>query len=329
MNQPAKIGFLAALGLFAVSPLISNSVNPRVYSTGDGFENQEIIAERNSNAFAVLLGEFRTNLSDMLFIKTERYLHGGIGYMPHLNLDKMAQSGEIEDKSDSASEPEPDEEHHDDHASPYEEDDHDDGGIAATIIPDEETDFRGFIGDLHRRVKPWQDPSLDHVHSSGEELLPWYRVMTLSDPYNVRAYLIGGWWLKTKIKDDEKYAQEALNYVQEGWENNPKAFQMPLMLGYIHNELDRPEQAYTHFVDAAELVDDNRPPNGTDDPSWTEYQEEDARAAVRLAVFLARDLGEPEKALEMARRYNETLGGDGRLEVNIRQLEEELGVIQD
>ena len=50
-------------------------------------------------------------------------------------------------------------------------------------------------------MKPWLDPSKHAGHSDGKEVLPWFRVMTLSDPHYVRAYAVGTWWLRTKNLD--------------------------------------------------------------------------------------------------------------------------------
>ena len=186
---------------------------------------------RNRNAFALMLGEIRATAADLMFIKTERYLHSGIAYKPHINMNKMATTGQVTSQSDSHQdhphESEPPPEEHDHNHGPGEScpqcvhDDHDDheggccpGGVP-TLIRTAANDFRGFIGSIERETKPFQNPKLVHKHGRSEELLPWYRVMTLTDPNNVRGYMIGAMLLTFA-----KQHHEALSFLQEGIEKN-------------------------------------------------------------------------------------------------------------
>ena len=53
-------------------------------------------------------------------------------------------------------------------------------------------DWRGFIGDLEREVKPWMDPSLGRIAKArSQEVMPWFRLMTLVNPHRVRGYRVG------------------------------------------------------------------------------------------------------------------------------------------
>ena len=71
----------ALLGLYAFSPLVSQRLDPSY--AGGRSRDVEARAVRNTSAVGLMLGEFRTSMSDIMFIKTERYLHGGRGYKPH------------------------------------------------------------------------------------------------------------------------------------------------------------------------------------------------------------------------------------------------------
>lgn len=341
---------LVLLAAFAASPLLTSRLKPLEYAGGYSAD-EAVVQRRNSNAFAILLGDIRANMSDLMFIKTEQYLHDGILYTPHLDMDAMSQSGVIETKgstpkaNDTEGTPSqiasavaehdhdhdhdgvPDhaaEDHHDDHdhdhdgtpdhAAEDHDHEHEGAGTLETIIPTAEHDYRGFIGSLQRQVKPWKDPKEGDTHSGGDELLPWYRVMTISSPNNVRAYLIGGWWLKGKR--EKKYVNEARKFVEEGIANNPMSFQLHLMRGYILMQDGQLAEARKAFTDGAELAAKLRPADGKAG-GWTEYQEEDARASMRMAVFLERRDGDPQKALKLAEKYNAAVGGDGRLEAVI------------
>lgn len=254
---------------------------------------------RNTSAIATILGEFRTNLGDMLFIKTERYLHGGVAYMPHIDTEQLASSGDVihstpQAKSPAATDVEtsgPQGSDVDSHTTGGEEHHH--AEEAATLIRTPENDFRGFLGTLERTVKPWRDPRLPHEHIGGVELLPWYRLATFIDPKNVRAYMIGAWWLKTI--HDEHALREAVRFLEEGIRQNPESFQLHLMLGYILRDLGEKRQALEAFEKAVALVKKQRPSTGEVGPSWTIYNEEDAIAACSMVVLQRRELCENDQ----------------------------------
>ncbi len=247
---------------------------------------------RNTSAIATILGEFRTNLSDMLFIKTERYLHGGVAYMPHIDADQLASSGEIKHSLHSREEQTSatvagaglmdstttgtSEQHEDEHEH------------VETLIRPPDKDFRGVLGELERKVKPWRDPSHPHEHIGSKELLPWYRLATLADPKNVRAYMIGAWWLK--ILHEDKALEEAVKFLDEGIRHNPRSFQLYLMRGHILRELKRHQEALKSYEKAVALMKEQRPRGGEISPRWTIYNEEDAIAACSMAVLQVREL---------------------------------------
>ena len=48
---------------------------------------------RNTSSAAVMLGEVRTAMSDIMFIKCERYMHSGVACKPHLQREILSVSG--------------------------------------------------------------------------------------------------------------------------------------------------------------------------------------------------------------------------------------------
>ncbi len=308
---------IPSLAAFLLLPLLAGRVRPNDYEASRR-DSQTAIERRNRTAIAAILGGVRTSMADMMFVKTEVYMHNGVAYMPHLNMDALSQRGEV--VADD----------HDGH------DDHDeeayDPEFPPTVIPTAGKDFRGIVGELERRVRPWDDPDRPHIHTSGIELLPWYRMMTISDPTNVRAYQIGAWWLKGPKPE------EALGFLKEGIANNPRAFQLPYLAGQIAAKLAKGENGETdsartaeawEFFDAATALMMKERPEGYDRdhpenfPGWSEYKEEDARGAVRFAVYFERDHGSRDAAIEKAVRYSEFFGGDGVLDRLARRLENE------
>lgn len=291
----------------AVSQL-ATLTNPLDY-TGGRTRDERNVRHRNSSALATILGEFRTSLSDMMFLKTERYLHGGVAYMPHHDepiLTGEALADEIE--------------HHQEHVGEIEHHDlHDEHSGIATIIPDAVSDFRGIIGHLHREVAPWRHPDRDHIHTDGRELLPWFRMMTAADPRYTRGYAVGAFWLQ--LEDLE----QALDFITEGIQNNPQAFELYVSRGFLRVKAAREhgyvpetelfpevrkwlELALEDFLMAIEIFPNVRPPDfspetpASNNGDWDNYLENDALAACTMAVSLTRNLIGPSEAAVVAKR---------------------------
>jgi len=339
-----KVPLIISGALFLLSPLAVISVQPNNYRGGRS-RNAIASMERNSSSIANIVGELRASVSDMIFIKTERYLHGGIGYVAHMeDISKASTEGEIENLSEAQKEFE--EGDHDGHEHHEEEDDH---AGTPTLIPAADKDFRGFIGHLERQVQPWKDPSLPHVHTDGTELLPWYRVMTISDPHNVRAYVLGAWWLLGENKPDE-----AFKFLNEGEKHNPDSFVIPYYRARVYmNEMrssagifDDQERiryrdmAIDELLRASKLALDARPETfdmqNIDYLEWSLYEEEDALATMRFTVLLLKDAERYEEALDLAKRAAPRFGyitetgqvieEDGKLRQYIEELESLVGV---
>ena len=79
---------------FATSPVWTTRLCPDDYQGG---RSRDVVAsaERNTSALAAMLGGFRTAVSDLLYIKTERYLHSGVAYAPHLEGETLSTAGVI------------------------------------------------------------------------------------------------------------------------------------------------------------------------------------------------------------------------------------------
>jgi hypothetical protein len=283
---------------------------------------------RNSSAAAQLLGEFRTTLADTLFVKTERYMHNGVAYTLHLQekLESVSASGPSGDPTGRI-QPAAEEGQHV-HSEACEHDHDEDaedghGEPSSTLIPSAAVDFRGWVGHLHRMVKPWQDSSAPHHHTESTELLPWYRLMTLVDPHNVRGYAIGAWWLGRLDHG------QALKFIAEGIDRNPEAFQLPLVragLFYTRARLVNgpdvihpiPEAlplflaARDDYRHAAALVLKTRPAGlklGEIHPAWGESMDTDAMTACGMAALTERTYGDPAAAVALARMYLDRIPG--------------------
>ena len=273
---------------------LSGQVDPGQYEGGRS-RDEQARERRNRRALAALMGEFRTSASDLMFIKTERYLHGGVAYH-HGHGDEHGQEHEHAGQGH-------DHGHGDemDHAHEFECScqGHE------TVIPQAEADFRGWIGDLYRKVKPWRDPSEAHVHTDGRELLPWFRLMTVSDPRYVQGYLAGGFWLQQQGTD------AALGFIEEGLRNNPGAFPLYVSRGLMRVKQAREasgegrsgrnllEMAREDFARAAEL---GRARRGRGEV-LARYEENDLLAACRMTILVSERLGDAGRAQRDRERF--------------------------
>lgn len=326
-----KSGILLLLGLFLLSPLLTLRLHPQDYRGGRSRDQADRF-QRNTGAVGRMLGEFRTSMSDVLFIKIERYLHAGVGYLPHIN-ESLLSINETQ-KAYTPAEPDAEGHNHGAHCNqgapaPDRSGYNDDGSEkelipstgyegTPTLLPTPEVDFRGLIGRLHREVKPWLPPE-DHArHAESRELLPWFRLMTLSDPHYVRGYCIGAWWLGQM----EPAAAEI--YAKEGIRNNPEAFQIRVTLGELLQKKaltlaeanpDDPKimavqnEVRKTFREGAELALRQRIASkqtvqpGEALPEWTSYDANDALASINYAVLSESKFGDPAEAAKLARRY--------------------------
>ena len=289
---------VAALALLAMTAGLRPALSPARIWQADHI-GEAAREQANESAFAVILGELRASAADLMWVKTERYLHNGVAFAPHVDADALARTGEVAHT----------------HGHGHSDHDHD---HEAPLIPPPERDWRGFIGTLHRRVHPWQDVNEPHAHAPGDQLLPWYRLLTLSNPRHWRGYMIGAWWLSRPGEEGGSLA-EAEAFIDEGIRNNPEVFQLHLMRGRILLAADRPAEAVESFDRAAELGWAARPAG--ESPRWGDSEEEDFAAALRYSVLVPwRRLDDPDAARRALARALQRLPDDTPL----RNLEREL-----
>ncbi len=290
---------VAVLGLLVV-PLFALRVDPAAYAGGRSRDDEQRTI-RNTSALATMLGELRTSMSDIMFIKTERYLHSGVAYVPHheaqlLSVEAMGE--EVEEHQSELLE---------EGAGLVEDPSH---AGTQTLIPERERDYRGVVGMLHRQVKPWRDPSKAHLHTDGTELLPWFRIMTMNDPHYVTGYAVGGWWVSLHDLD------AAMAFLDEGVANNPDSFQVRLTRGLLQMRrarslpdggADLMDALRAEFLLAAELGLSQRPDESdgpvTEQRGWSPFQEADLWTACQTAVLLEQRYGQREEAVALATRF--------------------------
>jgi hypothetical protein len=164
--------------------------------------------------------------------------------------------------------------------------------------------------------------------------------MTIADPNSVRGFSLGSWWLKRRNPD------EALRFIDEGVSKNPEAFQLHYMKGQVLYEKARQhllaggsedDPDYMNLMQeiravysvGAEHAFRTRPDNYVYDDlgqaNLVDYEEEDRRAVMRLAVLFERRYGDPLRARTQAARFLEKLKEDGVIE-RMLESQADLGV---
>ncbi|HNY27632.1 MAG TPA: hypothetical protein PKH31_09650 [Candidatus Sumerlaeota bacterium] len=248
---------------------------------------------RNQSAFSKILGETRATAADLMFVKTMNYAHAGVGYAPTTSMNASGEGALLSC-----------------------------GPGVPTLIRAAGDDFRGFLGNLERQVKPYRDSSQAHVHTEETELMPWYRIITLSNPNFVRAYRIGSSILSRDGKWDE-----AQQFLEEGLKQNaenPERFLLYHSLAYLYltiarvNATDHPELASKYLELALESATQSyelglpcRPPEGKSDTPqngvlWTDTIEEDFRMVSLLIPQILDHQGHREEALARATEIEKT-----------------------
>lgn len=296
MNWLKRLTPYAALAAFlvcaaAATPSLrraASSERSRVAASQD----DGALRTRNESAFASILGEVRATAADLMFMKTSRYLHAGVAYAPtKLNLTADRKNQRFVGC---------------------------DAGVP-TLIRSAQEDFRGFLGDLERHVKPYRPASAEHQHTEMAELIPWFRLMTLTNPQYVRGYRVG---MSALIDQDEW--KEAWEFLQEGIANNPDNSRRFLLFQSLCSYHVRGQYAQGKYPFGDQWVDRalaaareayrlglrQRPPGGQTgkiarDIRWNEDLEEDfCYAAHMVPLLLARKGDTPaarRAALEAAK----------------------------
>lgn len=311
---------LVLLGLLLLPPL--QDVGTQLRSETEALVSQPgSLQRRNTNAFARILGELRIGAADFLFVKTELYLHGGIGYAAHtddLDESQEALAGEAHSLMGEEGLPMPGDHeppdpagHSEDHAGHAHEhghvESHGEGEAVPTTMRGAEDDFRGIVGDLERAIKPWRSPDSPHILVGGAELLPWFRLMTITNPHFVRGYRVGAMWLGR-----ERQYDEALAFLQEGIDGNagnPELFLLYLskVLMLMHKDRLGGESCLEEGLMAARegvrLGIAVRPENGEVGKIhagllWNADHAEDLLFLMRFEAMILERLGRRAEALE-------------------------------
>lgn len=307
--------------MLPASTLIAMAILPSLHRIGQevrmeseiGVGSLEASIARKGNAFAQIFGEIRLGSADLMLAKTETYLHGGIAYRPHAETGE--ERGSARNRPGGRNRGGADApgtlEELNDRGESSESEDRDQGQEEEiqTVIRVKDSDFRGFIGDLEREIKPWRDPKSAHLLTPSADILPWYSFMTWANRYFIRGYRGGAWLLNTEGK-----VEEALKFLEEGIEKNgdhPELYLLYLSKTQILvRDAMRKKRSYDAALDSAregfEAGLRVRPEAGeiggdANGLSWSESHEEQLLDLARYVPLLLERMERQEDALAAAR----------------------------
>ncbi|MCA9444152.1 MAG: hypothetical protein KC964_25390 [Candidatus Omnitrophica bacterium] len=305
------VGIAVVLVIYILVPVLGRHIDPGDYTPMLGYSS-EAQSSRNTSAVARLFGEFRTSMSDIMFLKTERYLHSGVGYQPHITEKDLTGD--------------------DDGTEVYKG--------TKTLIRTPSDDWRGFIGHLEREIKPWSSPEFHMQHQKGVELLPWFRLMTLVNPHRIRGYRIGAFLLMSSGEKDA--IVKAREFIEEGIKNNPKSHELQFMMVRTYqqeisqnradiegwtdeDEVPLLKMALVHAQKAIELGAKVRPEAGWKGKGRPNEMEDSFAACLHYEIFVLRRLGRDQEALEKAIYSKRNFGTDPIIESEIQELRVKVG----
>ncbi len=226
-----------------------------------------------THAGATLLGQFRTNISAWLWLRTDRYLHNGVEMRP-LTDQELAAGQMGVGTSDN-----------------HEKDLHDDSAMR-TVVPSQSEDFRGWMGDVERATSTYKDMT-NHGHNSPKTALPLFRLMTWLDPHFIRGWTTGsaaiGWG---RVPGSEV---KMMAYLKEGLEKNPQSVAIHMELGSVKVRRQRDFRgAIPDFAAAIRYGGPNLEKLGPDD-------QEALQDAFRWKTLCHREIGDYEGKVASAK----------------------------
>jgi hypothetical protein len=263
---------LCATGL-ALNARIANLVRPALAAPVAMSRSQQEKLEEVASAS--LFGQFRSNMSDFLWLKVDKYLHNGID-MRGLTKEEKEQHTAQQVGHGKGKPTDGNREHTDE----------------TTIVPTARTDWRGVLGDVERDIKPFSDMS-NHTHRDPREALPLFRLMTWSNPKFVQGYTTGA----VMMARQKKAINEALNFLAEGERNNPDSIEIQATFAFLL--LKREAARYTEAIAHAERGLANtqlKDPKTLNDDELVAWQD-----CVRWRVLAYRDSQQRERAIQAAR----------------------------
>lgn len=208
-NHGTIFTFGFSVVLIILAAFMAKYLMPYFADEETGFQPDSV--QIDSPVAAQLVKELKFSMADMMWLKTEEYIHDGI---QHRRKEKDAD--------------------HEDHAHKEEDYQYQEQGHGlkhdhgTTLIPSKEDDFRGILGDIQRETQPYVRGH--KMGSNLEELLPWLRLTTLANPHHIAAHRATAFFLASYMNKPAV----AIETIQDALKLNPDNPQLLLVLGRLH-----------------------------------------------------------------------------------------------
>lgn len=278
MNEKAQMGKFVEIGgallAVAVVTVTANAMvgrlQPAVVATVGMTHAQQEKLEHS--ATASLLGQFRSSMSDFLWLKADKVLHKGV------ELRGMTEAEKEGGHTEATSAPGEKEKGYQEHQG------------ETTVVLAKRDDWRGHLGDIEREIQPYQDME-HHEHKDPKETLPLFRLMTAANPQFIPGYTVGA----MLIGQDRSKTEEAVNFLREGVANNPNSIELQNAVGYMMTARQKKyNEAFPYLMRAIEL-------GAAKDPKiMTEDEQEARQEAYRWALLNRREAGDGDATRRIA-----------------------------
>lgn len=169
---------------------------------------------RSADLLTIAFGDARKLFASHFFVKADVYFHSG--YYPGIFDGKKLHERPHMAGQDAHEE----HDEHEDHKEHEEEEDHETGEDYLGAPRDWIDKFgRNFFVTRHTHLPEGKQ----------REMLPWLRLAASMDPHQVENYTVAAFWLRTKLNK----ADQAEEFLREGWRNNPDSPEILFELGQL------------------------------------------------------------------------------------------------
>lgn len=262
---------------FAVCGGLVHFTEARLEPVRARFSTQEIEAAKESIALT-LMGQVQFTAQSLIWMKTLEYLHNGVALrMPTPAEEQRGfHAREASDVATGLG--------------------HKDG---LPVALNDELDWRGPVGELHRTVMP----HMDHIkHSDPTELIPWYELTLKLNPNLERLYSLGAFFMA----DFAGEPANAVRLLEAGAEANPWSFEVRGGLGRLlfdyHERLGIPprdayERAAHVLREAVSLGKEEKARLAKNGQQFDDYQDQLFRESYLFLAKSLTELGEYQEAI--------------------------------
>lgn len=212
-----------------------------------------------------MFGSLRVFVGDWAFIKAEEYHHRGLPFEKALAYHQ----GELM-SAERASRTGPRKEH--------------------TEVAETPHEYAGLYMKLYPQVKVTADSHLKPAEE--KEVLPWFYIEVAFNPYDIRGYVLGAYWL-----DRVGRREESFKFLREGEKNNPGSAQILSALGELYFREGDYDDAAIYLERARRLWLEGRGVN----VASNSYMDSDRIFAFDLLASLYTRKGDYKKALQLYR----------------------------